>query len=177
LKSLSSNFIVRYTDFSIVHEGLSAYCVIVMEYCDGGDLRGKINLFKENKKEIDDSLVVIWMAQVGMALSFCHNRNIMHRDLKPENIFLMKDGKTCKLGDFGVAKALATTNAMADTMNIGTPMNFCPEHFKSQPYSNSADIWSFGCALFEAKFLYHPMMPQDGSAINMPKLSEIVRLT
>ena len=53
------------------------------------------------------------------ALLFLHSQGVLHRDLKPQNIFLTKAG-VVKLGDFGVAKVLDTTLAMASTA-IGTP--------------------------------------------------------
>ena len=143
-----------------------------MEFCDGGDLQGKIDLHKKTKKPIDESLVVIWMAQVGLALRYCHNRNLLHRDLKPENIFLMKDGISCKLGDFDVEKS--PTRAFIESSD-GTKLNFCPELCKSQPYTRSADIWAFGCALYEARFLDHPMVPLDGTPLNMMNLQNNVR--
>ena len=71
-----------------------------MEYCEGGDLLKKIKEKKEKgATRFEERLVVIWMAQVGKALDFCHNfgkQKILHRDIKPENIFLMADGVSCK---------------------------------------------------------------------------------
>jgi NIMA (never in mitosis gene a)-related kinase len=49
----------------------------------------------------------------------------MHRDLKSSNIFLTKRG-ICKLGDFGIAKALENTVSSAHTV-VGTPYYLSPE--------------------------------------------------
>lgn len=72
----------------------------MMEYCEGGDLGQKIKSQKEKGTDrFDERLVVIWMAQVGKALDFCHNYSkykILHRDIKPANVFLMADGVSCK---------------------------------------------------------------------------------
>lgn len=54
-----------------------------------------------------------------------HAITCAHRDLKTANIFLMKEGGV-KLGDFGISKVLAATNAEANTV-LGTPFYISPE--------------------------------------------------
>lgn len=57
-------------------------------------------------------------------------------------------GMTLKLADFGIAKVLETTQAVAKTI-IGTPFYISPELCNDQPYGNGADIWALGCILYE----------------------------
>jgi len=54
-----------------------------------------------------------------------HDRKVLHRDLKSQNIFLTK-ANMVKLGDFGIAKMLSSTNQMVKTM-VGTPYYLSPE--------------------------------------------------
>lgn len=46
------------------------------------------------------------LPQVCQALDYAHDEQIIHRDIKPSNIFLQADGKTVKVGDFGISRVL-----------------------------------------------------------------------
>ncbi len=85
----------------------------------------------------------------------------MHRDLKPANIKLAPDG-TVKVLDFGIAKALdtramsgpqaaaLTTPAMTEAgIVLGTAAYMSPEQARGKPVDQRADIWAFGCVLYE----------------------------
>ena len=78
----------------------------------------------------------------------------MHRDIKPQNIFLTRRG-VCKLGDFGISKALASTMQKAKT-TIGTPSYLSPEIFNGKGYNFKTDIWSLGVLLYEMIALRTP---------------------
>mmetsp|Transcript_21749 Transcript_21749/g.74775 ORF Transcript_21749/g.74775 Transcript_21749/m.74775 type:complete len:518 (+) Transcript_21749:126-1679(+) len=52
------------------------------------------------------------------------------------------------MGDFGIAKVLACTIAVAKTQ-IGTPYYLSPELCQEKPYAWPSDMWSMGCILFE----------------------------
>jgi serine/threonine protein kinase len=71
------------------------------------------------------------MAQVALALQFCHGKQTLHRDIKPSNVYLDKAG-LLKLGDFGMARSLG--ESLAQTV-VGTPYAMAPELCHSQPYS------------------------------------------
>ena len=58
----------------------------------------------------------------------------MHRDMKPLNIMLCgPERRVVKLGDFGIAKALEATGAMANTV-VGTPFYLSPELCEGREY-------------------------------------------
>ncbi|XP_015284536.1 PREDICTED: serine/threonine-protein kinase Nek5-like [Gekko japonicus] len=126
---------------------------IIMEYCDGGDLMQKIQqqrgvLFEEDK-------ILDWFVQISLGLKHIHDRKILHRDVKAQNIFLSNNGKTVKLGDFGIARTLSDTMEFACTC-VGTPYYLSPEICENCPYNNKTDIWSLGCVLYELCTLKHP---------------------
>lgn len=150
LRQLSHQHIVAYIDtFST-----DAALYIVMEYADGGDLAGEVQRRREEEDPIPDSNAMMMFGQCMTALRYVHSKNIMHRDLKCQNIFRMQSGSV-KLGDFGIAKVLEHTAAVAGTV-IGTPAYLAPEVCENQPYTGKVDIWAMGIVLYELLALQQP---------------------
>jgi serine/threonine protein kinase len=87
--------------------------------------------------------------------------------MRTPSIFLMSDGKSVKVGDFGISKVLDTAvgkdqMAAPDVEGrVGTKRYMAPEVLNRQEYSNKADIWSLGCVLFELTTLNHPTYEQE----------------
>ncbi len=109
-----------------------------MIYCELGDMHTKIKQMKEKGKNFTESQILDWLTQIALAIYYLHNQKILHRDLKTQNLFLKKDDRLkedrIKLGDFGIAKVLDTTQDLARTC-IGTPYYMAPEIFRYHPYS------------------------------------------
>ncbi|XP_013414231.1 serine/threonine-protein kinase Nek1 isoform X2 [Lingula anatina] len=124
---------------------------IVMDYCDGGDLYGRISA--QRGALLPEEQVLDWFVQICLSIKHIHDRKILHRDIKTQNIFLTKAG-IVKLGDFGIAKVLNSTVELARTC-IGTPYYLSPEICENKPYNNKSDIWSLGCVLYELTTLKH----------------------
>jgi serine/threonine protein kinase/Tol biopolymer transport system component len=108
--------------------------------------------------------------QIAEALEAAHEQGVIHRDLKPANIKIRPDG-TVKVLDFGLAKALAPQLQAAGAANdaalshsptltlagaateagviLGTAAYMAPEQARGRPVDKRADIWAFGCVLYE----------------------------
>merc|ERR1712232_1046166 len=110
-----------------------------MEYAAGGDLAGKIQERVPDARLFQESEVVSFLAPLVFALQYIHSSNILHRDLKSANVFLTADG-TVKIGDFGIARVLNSSNSMAMTC-IGSPSHLPPELCRNEPYDFKADVW------------------------------------
>ena len=99
--------------------------------------------------------------QIAEALEAAHEQGIIHRDLKPANVKL-RPVDTVKVLDFGLAKALdqlgdrvdeqATISAVGVTAKgtiLGTIAYMSPEQAAGKPVDRRADVWAFGCVLYE----------------------------
>ena len=119
---------------------------IVMEFVDGGDVRGLLK--SSGRLTVDQTLVIV--EAVASALAAASEYGIVHRDIKPDNIMLTKRGEV-KLADLGIAKSgdddvqLTRTNVM-----MGTPAYLSPEQAKDAKHVDiRADIYSLGATMFE----------------------------
>ena len=121
---------------------------LVMEWLEGHDLgehlsRGPLPAW--------DCLRLL--NQIVDALAVAHRRGIIHRDLKPTNLFLISgDVGRVKILDFGIARRMATSQAMTRTgIVIGTPEYMAPEQARgSRDLTPAADLFSLGCILYES---------------------------
>jgi len=143
LAAFKHPYVVRYRE-SFIESG---WLCILMDYCEGGDLSKQIEHAKKKRQPIPEDQVLRWITQALLALKYIHDKHVLHRDLKSSNFFLSKSGNL-KMGDFGIAKVLASTAACARTQ-IGTPYYLSPEVCKEQPYTWPSDIWAMGCILYE----------------------------
>lgn len=153
LQKLKHPNIVSYHD-SFEHG--QGQLMIVMAYCEGGDLArylGKLS------GPLDEQLLVEWLVQICMALQYLHQRNILHRDLKTQNIFLT-GSHIIKLGDLGIARVLDSASDLATTV-IGTPYYMSPELFRNTPYGKQSDVWALGCCTFEMMTKKHAFNARD----------------
>jgi serine/threonine-protein kinase len=131
---------------------------LAMELVDGPTLADRI---AQGPIPLDEVLPIA--KQIAEALEAAHEQGIIHRDLKPANIKVRPDGTT-KILDFGLAKAFDTVTTagtgatMSPTLSIhatqagiilGTAAYMAPEQARGKALDKRADIWTFGCVLFE----------------------------
>ena len=130
---------------------------LAMELAQGVSLARRL---ETGPLPLDESLAIA--LQVATALEAAHDSGIIHRDLKPGNIQVGPDGAV-KVLDFGLAKALdadpssplsslsptLTTPATRAGVILGTAAYMSPEQAKGRVVDRRADIWAFGCVLYE----------------------------
>ena len=103
LSKFNSKNIVKYYDSDLDKDKF----YILMEYCDGQNLRDFINKHIKNNILIEENILYNIIKQICIGIKEIHNKNIIHRDIKPENIF-MNENNDIKIGDFGISKQFNT---------------------------------------------------------------------
>ena len=128
---------------------------LAMELVEGEELSMRL---ARGAMPLDEALPVA--RQIAQALEAAHDRGIIHRDLKPANLKVRPDG-TVKVLDFGLAKALDAESGDAALSNsptlltsmpgviLGTAAYMSPEQARGKVVDEQADIWAFGCVVFE----------------------------
>jgi serine/threonine protein kinase len=130
---------------------------LVLELIEGDRLADRI---KSGPIPVEESLKLA--LQIAEALEAAHEKGVIHRDLKPANIKVTPDGKV-KVLDFGLAKAFAGDQVEVNLSNsptlsvaatqqgviLGTAAYMSPEQAKGKSVDKRADVWAFGCVLYE----------------------------
>lgn len=91
-------------------------------------------------------------AQVASALDAAHADGLIHRDVKPSNILIAGHGQSMPFAyliDFGIARALNSSNLSTSGRTIGTMAYMAPERFAGSPGDRHADVYSLACVLYE----------------------------
>jgi Tol biopolymer transport system component len=135
---------------------------LVMELVDGQTLAERI---QQGPMPVEEAVRIA--KQIAEAVEAAHEKGVVHRDLKPANVNITPDG-TVKVLDFGLAKALIGDPMSGDKIDqalslsptltqamtglgvlLGTAGYMSPEQARGKPVDRRADIWSFGCILYE----------------------------
>ena len=138
------NIVRLETAFVVASGNNSSNCLlIVMEFCNQGDLFQHLEATEANRFPEQDALAIF--SHILSGLRFLHRLGIAHRDLSLENV-LVKDG-ICKISDFGLA---IDTNLHPKSQEIvGKRFYMAPEVVQGDWYDpKAADIWSLGILLF-----------------------------
>jgi serine/threonine-protein kinase len=156
---------------------------IAMEYVAGATLRDKMHKEHEHLSRLLRTL-----QHVAEGLAKAHDAGIVHRDLKPDNIMITSDGHA-KILDFGLAKLIeppTTTDSVPSGeeptilqqhstpgLILGTLGYMSPEQAqgKTKEIDHRADIFSFGCILFEAITGQRPFTGKD----HIEVLNKVIR--
>ena len=111
--------------------------------------------------------------EVASALAYAHEAGVVHRDIKPENILLSRQGQAL-VADFGIAKALATDEALTETgLALGTPAYMAPEQILGErPVRPQADVYALGVVLYEMLTGLRPFLDSAPAAMLAKRLTD-----
>ena len=129
----------------VFEENNTAY--IVMEYIAGSSLKDKLS--KEGV--LPEPLVLRYIKQIGEALAFVHQKNILHLDIKPSNIIIDRNNNA-RLIDFGVSKRYDIQEEETSTTMLTLSKGFAAiEQYDSegiQTFTPCPDIYSLGATMY-----------------------------
>ena len=146
---------------------------LVLEYLEGETLAERLRRTPGIGLPIADALAIA--IQIADALDRAHRAGITHRDLKPGNVMLLggaggSSAPTIKLLDFGLAARTAAARtpaispldatmaapltmtrppAVVASAGFGTLQYMAPEQLDGDAGDHRADIFAFGCVLYE----------------------------
>jgi len=163
-------FVTMFSDEARIMEGLNHGNIVsviafgeiegeyylVMEYVDGVDLRGLLDMPAGITNPLPVPLACLIAMQVCQGLDFAHRKagpdgtplNIVHRDIAPQNILVSREG-TVKIADFGIARAANRVNRTQPGITRGTLNYMSNEQLCGLPLDGRSDIYSLGVVLYE----------------------------
>ncbi len=138
--------------------GDTAY--LVMEYFDAPNL--KQALWQGDTWAILKLPEII--VNMGEGLAYLHRKGWVHRDIKPDNFLCTREGDS-KLIDFSIAVKIKRSKGLGTMLGMrmkvqGTRSYMSPEQIRGEPLDERADVYSFGCMLFQ---LVGGKMPYTGT--------------
>lgn len=141
---------------------------VVMEFVDGESLAQWLQRGGHGWSAVLDALM-----PVGEALSAAHALGVVHRDVKPANVLLGRD-RRAKLADFGLAHAVASTDAALSQSQrgdpfrhavVGTPATMAPEQHEGRETDARTDQYGYCATLFMALHGRAPFAGRDLEAL------------
>jgi len=130
---------------------------LVMDYVHGVALHELIKAMAHRGRRLPVQLVVRVFREVALGLHSAHELRdhrgellgLVHRDVSPQNIMIGFDG-VARLTDFGIAKALHSTEQTNTGVLKGKMGYFAPEQLRFHPATRSSDLFALGVTMFEA---------------------------
>jgi calcium-dependent protein kinase len=130
---------------------------LVLEYCNCGTLK-EYMADRAGLPEIEATAI---LGQVLQGIRALTNANVCHRDLKPDNILchIANSRMTFKIADLGFSKEIIEEKGLLQS-GIGSPQYMGLQRLSNEPYSNKADVFSFGVIAYE---MLYGKAPWNGS--------------
>ena len=151
--------------YDVENEGEFYY--LILEYVKGMTLKD----YMIKNPRIPIETIVHIAKQIASGLSHAHQNGIIHRDIKPQNI-LMNDNLTCKITDFGIARAYGDTTLTQKNQMLGTVYYLSTEQARGNVATAQSDIYSLGILIFEMITGQIPFKGESAVAIALKHLQE-----
>ncbi|MBR8835951.1 MAG: serine/threonine protein kinase [Stigonema ocellatum SAG 48.90 = DSM 106950] len=117
---------------------------MVMEYIEGEDLGNRL----QRLRVLSEVEALLYMRQIGEALTVIHRKGLLHRDIKPGNIMIRKGKLEAVLIDFGIAREFIPNVVQRHTV-YRTPGFAPPEQYELEaPRGEYIDVYALAATLY-----------------------------
>ena len=123
-------------------------CYILMPLIRGESLKAVLQ--RQRRLPIEEVQRIV--LEAANALAVAHQANVIHRDIKPENIMLEGPERHVRLMDFGIAKAVdSSEKELTGTgVVVGTPQYMSPEQASGEPnIDHRSDQYSLAVVAYQ----------------------------
>jgi eukaryotic-like serine/threonine-protein kinase len=121
---------------------------LVLELFDNPNMKIALRQGTQTMSRIAHNIV----AQAAEGLFYIHEQGWIHRDVKPDNFLVSPEGDV-KVIDFSIAQRKSTGLNLGRFFRKakiqGTRSYMSPEQIRGEGLDARADVYSFGCVLFE----------------------------
>jgi len=142
---------LSHPNIAIVHDvgEIDGRPYMAMELLTGESLADEL----DEKKTLPIREVVTVGIELARALDYAHTKGIVHRDIKPGNILRLRDSRTIKVTDFGIAHIDNPNDQSTDRTRVGdilgTPQYMSPEQARGDRIDGRSDLFSAGIVLYQ----------------------------
>jgi serine/threonine protein kinase len=141
---------------------------MVMDYIDGGNLADRV----VQKGILPEDEALIYIEQIGEALTVVHQQGLLHRDIKPQNIMLRQGTKEAVLIDFGIAREFTPNLTQTHTQFLTDGYAPIEQYYKRNKRGAYTDIYALAATLYSLLTGVVPVSALDresGAPLEPPK--------
>ena len=119
---------------------------IVMEYVAGEDLKKLVT----RKGKLSEDEALIYIRQIGKALTVIHAKGLLHRDVKPQNIIVrnINNNPQAVLIDFGIAREFIPDVTLTQTAAGSNGFSPIEQYAEKAKRGEFTDVYSLAATLY-----------------------------